>query len=495
MLGKRFQVPGFIDMSREQVLAYTHGLMAIDSALASSPPQGFSLEKRFALLSFVCIGILAVALWFIAAHYLTKEMLDHEWGTTAKYIRAEIKQVVSPQDFKAQDFAAVANKFAELHRQITMMPDIARIKVYNARGVIIWSDENRLIGTRFADNEELEDALGGKVVADISSAEKEENVFEHDISSRLVEVYVPIFSENDKEIIGVIETYKSADALFQNIKRARFAVLIVAIGGSVLLYLSLFAIVNQASKKINEQQKNLLKMQSDLSASQRMAAVGEMAAAVAHGIGNPLSSIRAAAQVAKLDCSDQHAYDQSAKTQQNLESIIQEVDRVQKRMRGFLNFARPLEPHPAPVQINRRLQEAVASLHVRFEEAGLTPRLDLDLTVPKVMLDPAHLEQIVQALLTNAIEATPQGGSITISTKAVSPQEVCVTVEDTGEGIPSENRERVFAPFFTTKPQGTGIGLPLTKKFVERNGGKITISDGSHGGTRIDVTFPINSTS
>jgi len=235
------------------MLAYTHGLMAIDSALASSPPQGFSLEKRFALLSFVCIGTLAVALWFIAAHYLTKEMLDHEWGTTAKYIRAEIKQGVSPQDFKAQDLAAVANKFAELHRQITMMPDIARIKVYNARGVIIWSDEKRLIGTRFADNEELEDALGGKVVADISTAEKEENVFEHDISSRLVEVYVPIFSENDKEIIGVIETYKSADALFQNIKRARFAVLIVAIGGSVLLYLSLFAIVQQASKKINEQ--------------------------------------------------------------------------------------------------------------------------------------------------------------------------------------------------------------------------------------------------
>src|SRR5712691_4565515 len=111
MLGKRFQVSGFIDMSREQMLAYTHGLMGIDSALASSPPQGFSLAKRFALLSFVCIGILAVALWFIAAHYLTKEMLDHEWGTTAKYIRAEIQQVVSPPDFRAHDFAAVAYQF------------------------------------------------------------------------------------------------------------------------------------------------------------------------------------------------------------------------------------------------------------------------------------------------------------------------------------------------------------------------------------------------
>jgi two-component system sensor histidine kinase HydH len=477
------------------MFAYTQGVMARDSAFDSSPPQGFSLTKQFALLSFVCIGILAVALWFIAAHYLTKEMLDHEWGTTAQYIRTETKHVVSLQDFQTHDFAAVANKFAELHRQITMMPDIARIKVYNARGVIIWSDEHRLIGTRFANNDELADALAGKVVADISHAEKEENVFERGLSRRLVEVYVPIFSENDKDISGVIETYKSADALFHNINRARFAILIVAIGGSVLLYLSLFAIVNQAAKKIDEQQNNLLNIQSDLSASQRMAAVGEMAAAVAHGIGNPLSSIRAVAQVAKLECSDQQVSEQNAKTQQQLDSIIQEVDRVQKRMRGLLNFARPLEPRLAPVQLNHLLQEAVASLRRRFEEAGLIPTLDLDLTLPTVLLDPAHLEQIVQALLTNAIEATPQGGRVTIRTKAVSPQEVCVTVEDTGEGIPSENRERVFVPFFTTKPQGTGIGLPLTKKFVERNGGKITIADEAHEGTRIEVTFPLNSTS
>ena len=118
----------------------------------------------------------------------------------------------------------------------------------------------------------------------------------------------------------------------------------------LLLYLSLFAIVRQAARKIKEQEENLLKVQSDLVASQRMAAV-EIAGAVAHGIGNPLSSIRAAAQVAKLDYDECQGPDLQQRTLTTLDEIIQQVDQVQKRMRG-LNFAKPMEPRQAPVEIN-----------------------------------------------------------------------------------------------------------------------------------------------
>ena len=97
-------------------------------------------------------------------------------------------------------------------------------------------------------------------------------------------------------------------------------------------------------------------------------------------------------------------------------------------------------------------------------------------------------------LITNALEATPKGGSVTIRTKSSDHNGagavVQFSIEDTGEGIPAENRERVFEPFFTTKPHGTGIGLSLAKKFVERNGGTIAIANGVNAGTKVEITLP-----
>jgi signal transduction histidine kinase len=271
-------------------------------------------------------------------------------------------------------------------------------------------------------------------------------------------------------------------------------VLLVSLGGCALLYISLFAIVRQAAKKIDDQQNNLLKMQSELVSSQRMAAVGEIAAAVAHGIGNPLSSIRAAAQVAMLDAKSESDPEHILKTSANLQRIIEQVDRVQKRMQGLLNFAKPMEPHPGQVDLNLLIQDVVETLGPRFADARVQTKLELTTHIPKLTMDANHAEQVLMGLVTNALEATPQDGTVTIRTKTQrgngTAQKVVVSVEDTGEGIPIENREKVFEPFFTTKASGTGIGLPLAKKFVERNGGMIAIADTPSGGAKIDVTFP-----
>ena len=113
-------------------------------------------------------------------------------------------------------------------------------------------------------------------------------------------------------------------------------------------------------------------MQAELAASQRMALVGEMAAAVAHGIGNPLSSIRAAAQVALLDAEGADGSEQNGKTRENLRSIMQQVDRVQKRMQGLLNFAKPLEPRPSRVEVNSVVREVMETMGARFSDAKVT---------------------------------------------------------------------------------------------------------------------------
>jgi len=467
--------------------------MKIGKFAFACPFSNANLTARFAFYSFVCIGIMTVALWFIVSKYLTEQILEREWDITAQVLRADVKQVLVDYDFKATDRKSVGHKFEELLRHVTLMPDITRFKVYNPKGIIIWSDDKRLVGQSFADNEELREALAGKVVADATPLKKAENLFDQTPLGSAIEIYVPVYSDS-KELLGVIEIYKRPDILYRDIRRARLMVLLAALGGGLLLYISLFAIVRQAAKKIDEQQDNLLKMQSELVASQRMAAVGEMAAAVAHGIGNPLSSIRAAAQVAMLDAKNESDPEHTQKTSVGLQRIMEQVDRVQKRMQGLLNFAKPLEPRPAPVEMNALIGDVVETLRPRFADAAVKPNLDLGTNLPKLTLDINHAEQILMGLITNALEATPKDGTVTVRTKAKpgngNAPVVVVTVEDTGEGIPVENRQKVFEPFFTTKSYGTGIGLPLAKKFVERNGGKIEISDSSLGGTKIDVTFP-----
>ena len=438
---------------------------------------------------------MTVALWFIVSNYLINQILAREWQMTAQMVRVDVRKFLEDYDFKAEDRKSVGHKFAALLDHMRLSPDITRFKVYNPRAVVIWSDDKRLVGKSFTDNPQVQRALQGQLIADMSAFNENERSAGPQARSPAIHIYVPIYSENGKELLGVFETYRRPDGIFRAIHEARLVVLGTTLGGGLLLYLSLFAVVRRAARKIDEQQAHLIKMQSELVASQRMAAVGEMAAAVAHGIGNPLSSIRAAAQVALLDSATGDGVESTGKTKENLQNILQQVDRVQKRMQGLLNFAKPLEPRPVAVEVNGILGDVIDTLQPRFSHAEVYSKLDFETNLPNVICDANHIEQALMVLITNALEATPKGGTVTIRTRSAvadgDGNSVHVSIEDNGEGITVENRERVFEPFFTTKPHGTGIGLPLAKKFVERNGGRISIIDGSSVGTKIEVTLPL----
>jgi signal transduction histidine kinase len=436
---------------------------------------------------------MTAALWLIVSNYLINQILDREWQTTAQIVRTDVRKFLEDYDFKTKDRKSVGYKFANLLDYLRRSPDILRFKVYSPQSVVLWSDDKQLVGKAFPANRQLQKALRGEVIADMGSFERSESSLDRYAPTRAIEIYIPIYSENGSELLGVFETHRRSDGVIRAIHQARLVVLLGAVGGGLLLYASLFAIVRQAAHKIAEQQENLLKMRSELIASQRMAVIGEMAAAVAHGIGNPLSSIRAATQVAMLDAEA----DDSEKSQQmkeNLHKIVQQVDRVQKRMQGLLNFVKPLEPRPVQIDANALVGDVTETLRARFTEARVKLKLDLDAELPAIVSDANHVEQALMALITNALEATQENGVVTIRTQSLTngvSATVRLLVEDTGIGIPAENRQRIFEPFFTTKPHGTGIGLPLAKKFVDRNGGTIHIANDSGPGTKIEILLPV----
>lgn len=228
--------------------------------------------------------------------------------------------------------------------------------------------------------------------------------------------------------------------------------------------------------------------QSRLIDSERLAAIGELSAAVAHGIRNPVAGIKAAAQFANLDLPDDHPLRES------ITDIISEADKLENRIKTLLDFSKPFEPRPGACRVEVIVADAVASLHTQIATQGITLTTDFDTALPEVVLDYAQIEQVLLALLSNAVEAMPAGGRLAISARLVADgASVRITVADSGPGIRPEQLPRIFKLFFTTKSSGTGFGLAVAKKIVERHGGTIAVESTVGQGTCFTIDLPMSS--
>src|SRR5262249_2329673 len=338
--------------------------------------------------------------------------------------------------------------------------------IYDTTAAVVWSDKPLLIGQRFLDNTHLLGALAGHTMVNLEMGEeKGENISEREEFSELVEVYVPIVFPESTEVAGVVEAYKAPTTVFTNIRQGQIVVIETALAGSALLYLSLFWIVRRAARRISEQQQALTQRSQELTASnqelqavqtqlleaERMAAIGEVVAAVAHGIRNPLANIRAVAQVATLDCKEEEGMHLASRS---LANIMAEVDRLENRLKELLQFARPAERQGEALDVNAVLCGTFRMMAGRLARTGLVVEECLAPILPPTLGDAVLFEQVFMSLIGNAAEALPaSGGVITLTTGTVPDQAgtICVFVgiRDTGIGIPPQRPPPIFLPFFT----------------------------------------------
>jgi len=226
--------------------------------------------------------------------------------------------------------------------------------------------------------------------------------------------------------------------------------------------------------------------QARLIEAERFAAIGELSAAVAHGIRNPVAGIKAAAQLASLDMPENHPLRES------IGDIIGEANKLESRIKTLLDFAKPFEPHPVPCRVDRIVADAVASLRSQAAAQGIEVRVDLDPALPTAELDYAQIEQVLLALLSNAVEAMHGGGHITITGHLQDrTQHLILQIIDTGPGIAPDQLRRVFELFFTTKSSGTGLGLAVAQKIVQRHAGTIGVESEVGKGTRFTIELPL----
>jgi signal transduction histidine kinase len=225
----------------------------------------------------------------------------------------------------------------------------------------------------------------------------------------------------------------------------------------------------------------------------RLADIGQLAAGVAHEINTPLASIALRAE--SLLRASQDVRLQQVESFRNfpryLETILEETFRCKRIIGALLEFSARRPPETRATDVNKLVERAADLVGHQMQLKRVALSLQLQEPLDSINADAGQLRQVLLALLMNALDATPEGGHVTVATRGAEGG-VELVVEDDGAGIPPEVRDKVFTPFFTTKPlgQGTGLGLPICHGIVSSHGGRIAIDSAPGEGTRVIVTLP-----
>jgi signal transduction histidine kinase len=240
------------------------------------------------------------------------------------------------------------------------------------------------------------------------------------------------------------------------------------------------------AREVNRMSETIRSMQIRLVEQERLAAAGEMVTRLAHNIRNPLAGIRGLAEATVAS----NAEDQD--TVECQRRIIDTVDRFEKWLRDLQQSVSPLELNLQDVEIERLADDVVTALRPMLDRRQVEVCVEIDPEVKVVKIDALHFEQAVVSLLTNAVQASKAGQQVKLRVEGVADSEDRwrLSVEDEGTGIPEVIREKIFTPYFTTKPDGNGVGLAMVSKVVKIHGGQILLESEVGRGSCFTAVMP-----
>ena len=413
----------------------------------------------------------------------TNRMLGQEGALTTQFVQNMIDVERGSIHFEnmAQEQADVAQsaKLKELLQRLAALPDVLGVNLHSPEHRILWSSDPTLVGRFFPDNHELDSALTGHTEVE-SGPDPEAIKAEHENlqnrSAYFVEIYLPVWDDAKRRVVGVVELYRTPHGLFDAIRAGRRVIWLGALIAGALLYAALFSLVRRADKLILAQQEQLVE-------AERLGIVGEMASAVAHGIRNPLAAIRSSAElipVADAGSADEAAHD-----------IISQVDRVEQWIRSLLTYAHPTPDKAESISLHAAVAGNLHHFSRELERRGIAASADVPAELPPLRADPLLVDQVIHSIIANAMEAIQRSGRIDIKGAMDRSQRyLTLSIQDDGPGMSPEQLSMAFKPFHTTKTNGVGLGLPIVKRTIERFNGKIRIISSPGSGTTVELLLP-----
>lgn len=269
------------------------------------------------------------------------------------------------------------------------------------------------------------------------------------------------------------------EQLENQLRRYKISVVFALAGFALSLVLTL-----TLTRSLRGQRAEQAKLLGELRRSEQLAALGKLLAGVAHEIRNPLAGIRSTIQLW------QRTPDQ-VQAAGSIDAILNATERLNELLTRLLHFARTEHAERKPVQMNEVVAETFKLLDAQADAQKITLECELEQGLPMVPASPTAMRQLLLNLLTNALQAMPNGGRLRCRTRHQrQTQAVEITVTDTGPGVSLEDRKHLFEPFFTTRAEGTGLGLALCREIVLQHGGTIELVAESDTGTTFRVLLP-----
>ena len=331
-----------------------------------------------------------------------------------------------------------------------------------------------------------EPSLSAEVVRRRRAMQAQEPLLSSVASQRLVNHFgeravlvVPLIARD--EVLGVVVLDDTARArVFTDAEMERTT--------AVCQQIALALLSARLYEDLRKSYANLARTQAELVERERLAALGEMAASLAHEVRNPLAVIFNAVGGLK------RLLQPSGDVRLLLDIVGEEADRLNRMVGDLLDYSRPLRPAVQPVQAQAVIDDALAAVLPVRSGGPIEVRVSVEGGLEPVLADARLLRQAIVNLVTNAVQAMVQGGVLTVTASRVVSDGAAlarIAVHDTGAGIPADIRAKVFQPFFTTKPMGTGLGLAVVKRIAEGHGGRAQLVDCDRG-TEFHLILPLS---
>jgi two-component system sensor histidine kinase HydH len=289
------------------------------------------------------------------------------------------------------------------------------------------------------------------------------------------------------EVLGVLDITVDISPEYRDIRRQQLVFMGVGLLVMALIFFFLRAIVIRGERILERRTRERQKLEEQLNQAERLASLGRMIAAVSHEIRNPLGIIRSSAELMAGRVST------DSREATLVSVIIEESSRLNRIVTEFLDFARPQTPQYAPIKVEDVLDRNLSFLAPELEKHQIRTERRLAADPRTIKADSDLLYRAFLNLLLNAIQAMPQGGTITVETSPAADGFKDITISDTGHGVDPTHQERIFNPFFTTKEKGSGLGLAIVYNLiVEGHHGRIRLDSRPGQGTSVHISLPVD---
>jgi signal transduction histidine kinase len=466
--------------------------------------ETFRLVKFFSFTSFIAFLIFTVVLSLLLADRAQKMALKKS-GDYAQLVAANLNhqvfqnfilpvaikfdgqiQISNPVQYELLD-AVVRNTIHGFHVQ--------NVNIYDERGTLSYSTAAIALGKDCSDIPEVQKALkdGDHSIRLTDPNSIFSTLLLRTNRNKRLTTYSPFRLESVEiklspelgPVIGVFEITQDISSDFKEIANSQFIIIAALIIIMGLLFIILRQIVKKAEvilERRNKEQKELL---AQLNLAERLVALGEMVAGVAHEIRNPLGIISSTAELLHRRLEKYEPQNRLAQV------IVEEANRLNQTVTEFLDFARPREPNLRPCDLEGVIERNLEFLQPEMEKQGISINRQYHRNGRPFMADPDLLYRAFLNILINAIQAMPEGGQITVTTDlGPQGQGALVKFQDNGEGIEADKISKLFNPFFTTKDKGSGLGLSIVKGIVEAHQGQINMDSTVGQGTTVNILLP-----